>query len=51
MDNQGWIHTWSLASGKHLYETEDPEMGKKIRGYEIFRGYKDDVTYTKNFYN
>lgn len=30
---EGEIHTWGMASGKHLYEVEDKEVKDIIKGF------------------
>ena len=49
----GEIHTWSMASGKHLYVVSDPgENGKNIvEGFQVLSTSEEDNTYRRNFYD
>ena len=54
LDKQGELFTWSLLSGKLMYQEsqEGKEGSKKVcKGYEVYRSDTNDITYTGNFYN
>ena len=53
LTNQNVLTTWSLINGKNLY-SENCDLGDGMDDhddYEVYRASKDDVTYTRNFYN
>jgi len=53
LNRRGDLLTWSLATGKMLYqEKPSPEANKRhLTPYEVYRASDDDITYTQNFYN
>ena len=62
LDKTGSLQTWSLLTGKQLYEENlneglgqdgKPKQGSKLstKTYEVYRGDEKDITYTRNSYN
>ena len=50
LSKQRKIHTWSVATGKHIDKVElDPAI--KVEGYEIYRAGPEDKCFVSNFYN
>ena len=53
LDRHGYLKTWSLVTGKMLYQEKQIKDGSSINidSYEVYRADDDDITYTQNFYD
>ena len=52
LDQFGTLNTWALSTGKYLYgEQQTEELKGDLDDFEVYRADKDDITYTRDFYN
>ena len=53
LDKKGKLLTWSLISGKLLYNEDQTDCAQthKLKQYEVYRADNDDISYTQNLYS
>ena len=53
LDRHGYIKTWSLVTGKMLYQEKQLKdaSADNMDSYEVYSADEEDITYTQNFYN
>ena len=51
LDYKGALLTWSLVTGKLLYQEPDVVVQKSGQQYDVYRADENDLTYTQNFYS
>ena len=53
MDNEGFIRTWSMPTGKNIYYEDQhvEEFGDWFDEFQIYQAEKDDIAYSSDTYN
>lgn len=51
LDKRNQLHTWSMLSGKMLYNEHPTFDDRAFQNYEVYQADENDITYTQNFYH
>lgn len=51
MNKDGVVQTWSLATGKKLYDLHLPKYSQKFKDYNVYRADRNDVSYDGDRFN
>ena len=45
LQNTGELHTWSMLTGSHLFESPDPKLAENLKGFSVYRSSDKDNSY------
>jgi hypothetical protein len=51
LQNTGELHTWSMLTGSHLFESPDPKLAENLKGLNVYTSSDKDDSYKRAHYN
>jgi hypothetical protein len=42
LQNTGELHTWSMLTGSHLFESPDKKLGENLKGFSVYSSSEKD---------